>query len=350
MRRWLRVACLPAVATLMVAPALATGSEYEGFYIELGAALATPGNTNTAVAAVNPTLIGALAGQGLDSEIIWTDWDDTLSSSFGFGYSWGAKGRLQVTYWEYSDNTREEGGAGSTLTSYPWMTIGPVSALGYGYLSPALYGMEFEMTQEIEASTIDVEYLRSVSPGESLEMTWGFGLRFADFEDNVDGNYLLDPNDILLSAQIPVFRKVTGDGTGLTGGVGVEYQFTDPFGVRSHLRLGFLTAEVEAEHGWDLPGGVPAPFQKQTIEDETAVTVDFDLAGRFGVGDYVDLEVGWFYTSWWDMAQVPLSRGELRIGGNFPQLNISTFDIPGESRDRITWSGPRIAVDIRFGK
>lgn len=343
MRRWLKVACLPAVAALLAAPALAIDTDDEGFYVAVAAALATPGNTNTAVAAESP-IRGGLIGEANEADIVWTDWGHALSPGLGFGYSWGERGSLQVTFWEYSDDTREGGVIGMPpYSSYTWWTIGPMSA--FSSFVP-LRTMEFDFTQEIDASTIDVEYLLSLSPAESLDVTWGFGLRLAQFEDRVEGDYLQNPNSPLRSR---AFRKVESDGIGLTGRVGLEHRFTELIGVRSDLRVGFLTAEVEARQAMDiLLGGGYRVSEEQTIEDETAVTVDFDLSGRFRISDRVDLDVGWFYTAWGDMAQVPLSRSDLR-DSSF-SMNIGGVDIPGENRDRITWSGPRVAVDIKIGR
>ena len=75
-------------------------------------------------------------------------------------------------------------------------------------------------------------------------------------------------------------------------------------------------------------------------EDELAMTIDFNFDFIISAGDIVDIEVGWFYSTWSDMAQFQGSRTDLLFS---PQIN-------GEDRDRISWSGPRVAVVLEFGR
>jgi hypothetical protein len=233
------------------------------------------------------------------------------------------------------------------------MTIGPFSSVGsgsafYSYTS-AYYDLSFDLQQEIEASQVDVRFSRPFDTGnDRLEIDWGVGLRYASFEDTVDGVYVLDP--LGFAGRAPVSRVVDSDGFGLTGSVGARYLFGNgDVGIASNLTLGFLLADVDSSQSFTDVDGFSGNAglrvsQSSSAEDEVANTVDFDAGILIRAGDHVDLEVGWFYRTWTDLAQPGLSR----VGSCVFCFGSEAPSDLGDERERISWSGPRFRFKYKF--
>jgi hypothetical protein len=330
--------------------AFADDQDHEGWYVEVEVASSTPGNVNTPVL-TSVAADGARGGGGtppFENEVFLTDFDADASFRVGVGHSWGKKGRLQVTYWSYSSDEDLSGFAPSYYVSggnnYNWFGIGPTSSIGYTFY----YDTDFDVNQEIKASTIDVEFLRDTSPGENVTITWGIGLRIASFEDEIRGRYLSTTNGPT-TYEFPVSREIDSDGVGVTGSVGVEYMFGqgDRVGISSRLRVGFLTADVEASHsvtdldGYDMTAG-SVWRESAEREDETATTLEYEANVVIRLAEKLSLDVGWASQTWTDLAQVPLNRTFDTTGDQTPGVLLD------EGRDRISWSGPRIRARIRF--
>ena len=340
--------CVLIAAGLAVAPALAAETDHTGWYLEVEGASATPGNVNTPLLVSQAPLFGA---GPFENETIFSDFDSSVAYRIGFGYSWGKKGRLQVTYWSYSDETSTSAfvpAYGGTGSNYNWFTIGPIAAWGAGYYGTNYYDTTIDIEQEIEASTIDVEFRRPVTMGsENMTVEWGIGMRIASFEDEVRGNYFVDYST---GYNFPVSRQVDSDGIGFTASLGVEYLFPSKvLGMSSNLRVGFLTSDIDASHSAIDQDGYYATAgaivrESSSSEDEVANTIDFDANILFHAGDHLEFDVGWFFTTWSDLAQVSLSRGQGLSGTSF----IQAPDLGDDNRDRISWSGPRARVRFRF--
>ncbi len=318
-------------------------ADWKGWFIDLDAALATPGNTNTPLQANSPGTLAQAGTSDLSSEVEFMDWDDDAALGFGFGYSWGSRGAIQVTYWEYSD-TAEGSGSSIYYPNYNWFTIGPTSAWSYPGFPTAIFDMNWDFEQEIEARTVDVEFKRSVSTKNPLTIGWSVGLRWASFEDTVDGEYLVDG-----LFRFPAMRHIESDGVGATGSFEAGYDFAKAFGLSTDLRVGFITADVDGEHEIiDLDGFYAYPgvswSEEVGSEDEVATTLDFNFNLTFHAGRYLDIDLGYLYSTWTEMAEVNLSRAE-----SFDDFSFSVPPtIKGEDRDRITWSGPRIRLRWLF--
>ena len=346
MRTHVLVPVLALAAVLLSARmALPAEDEHTGWYLEVGAASATPGNVNTPLLVSQAPPFGA---GPFENETLFSDLDSSVDYRVGFGYSWGRKGRLQVTYWSYSDDESSSsfvpayGGSGYNVN---WFTIGPVTSWGSGYYGSFYYDTTVDMKQEIKASTLDIEYKRPMaSNDENLKIEWGIGIRIASFEDKVRGNYFIDYSG---GYNFPVSREVESDGVGLTGSIGVKYLFpNDVIGITSNLRVGFLTSDVDASHSamdqdgyYAVAGAVSR--ESSEVEDEVANTVDFDAGLLFRAGDRVEFDVGWFFSTWSDLAQVALTHSNF---GSFQQAPA----LGDDNRDRISWSGPQARVRFRF--
>ena len=333
-----------AFAALLLAPAAgaAHDPDWEGWFFQLDAAMLTPGNTNTPLIATAPS---AFNGGSVRSNVEYMDWDDDLAFRLGFGYSFGSGGTLRVSYWSYDSDEDNDGSLYAYYTGpeYVWWTVGPATNIGYTYS----YETAWKFDQEIEATTIDLEYLKTNQATDSLSVTYGVGLRAASFEEELKGGYTVDPNGSAF--RFPAMRTVDSDGFGFTGSVGVNYDFTDIVGIGSNLRVGFLTADVEADHQvTDLdfyylyasyPTSPDSITESSEAKDEVAMTLDFDLNLVLHTGPYIDVEVGFFYSRWTDLPEFNLTRTNNSIFSSAPS-------IMGEDRDHLSWSGAQ--VKLRF--
>jgi hypothetical protein len=338
---------LLSLLLLYAAPATGEEADHVGWYFAVEAASTTPGNVDTPLLSSAPSLFAVGGSTDLETNVEYTDFDSGFTGAVTFGYSWGSSGRLQVTFWDYS----EEEDASGFSAYYPnrnFFTIGPLSAFdsyAYGYYS-SFNDVSFDMTQELEATTVDVEYMRPVQmESENLTVTWGIGLRYASFEDEVEGQYVLDPTGF--AARYPVTREIESDGIGLTGSVGVNYDFLDSIiGISSNLRVGFILSDVDANHSiTDLDGYYSNYLtfsQSVSMEDEVATTIDFEGNLVFHASENVDFDIGWFYSTWAELPEVALSRTTATF------LVEGAPSIPGEDRDRISFSGPKARARFRF--
>lgn len=345
---WFTIATLIVPLLLVSAvPVAANDADHKGWYLAVEAASTTPGNVDTALLASAPPYFATTGSVDLESNVTYTDFDSDLSGSITFGYSWGSSGRLQVTYWSYSDD-EDNSGFAAYYPNFNFFTVGPVGSFYYG----VYYDVGFDINQELEASTIDIEYKRPVvMESENLTVMWGIGLRYAEFEDELEGMYVLDPTSS--AYRFPVSREIESDGIGLTGSVGVAYNFPNEIvGISSNLRVGFLVSDVDANHSFqDLDGYYATTGLKVTesssMDDGVATTMDFEANIVFHAGERLDFDLGWFFSTWTGMADVALSRRDL-IWEGCDCDSLASPTIQGEDRDRISFSGPKVRARFRF--
>lgn len=343
----LRPSALAAVTaiTFLIMPVVKAEKhpDWEGWYAELDVALATPGNTNTPAQANGPSDAAQGGSSDLSNSVDWIDWEDDPTVSGTIGYSFGSKGKLQVTFWSYDDSAASSGKS-SDYPNYNWFTIGPAASWGYSFYYPMSWGF----TQEIQAETIDLEYKRTLIGKERGRVAWGIGARFASFEETVSGSYVI-PDFFIPGNQFrfPASRTIDSDGFGFTGSIGGSYDFVKSFGIGSNLRVGFLTSDIDMDHEIvDMDGYYATPgvrhSESVTTEDQVATTFDFQFDLVFHAGRYLDIDAGWFYTTWSELPEFNGSRG---VFGTDDQAGLR---IVGEERDRIQWSGPRVRFRVYF--
>lgn len=328
-----------AVLVLLAAPAARAADDHKGFYILADAALATPGNTNTAI--LSSGLEDGGQTGSFDSEVVWMDWDDDLAWNLGFGYSFGEKGRIQVSYWSYSGEADIDG-TGPDNNNYSWFNIGPVASVGYSFYETPF---DYDFNQEIDATALDIDFLRTTHLNSPVTVDWGVGLRILSFEDSVEGSYVDDSGN-----RFPASRLIESDGFGFSGTLGVGYDFNNRFGVSTGMKVGFVVSDVDAEtevtdqDGYYHTAGFTHTAAVDGMDDEVAFTLDFNASLNIQIVDAFHIDVGWFFTQWTDMPENNLGR---EVFGTDDQAGMR---LNGEGRDRITWSGPRIAGVWKFGK
>ena len=346
--QWIKIVMMMLPLFLVsFAPAAASDADHKGWYLAVEAASTTPGNVDTPLLASAPPYFATTGLVDLESNVTYTDFDSGLAGGVTFGYSWGSSGRLQVSYWSYSDD-QDHAGFEAYYPNFNFFTVGPVGSFYYG----VYYDVGFNINQELEASTIDIEYKRPVEMESSnLTVMWGIGLRYAEFEDELEGQYVLDPGSG--DYRFPVSREIESEGFGFTGSVGVAYDFpSEIVGISSNLRVGFLVSDVDAHHSFqDLDGYYATTGLKVTesssMEDGVTTTMDFDAGVVLHAGEKLDFDLGWYFSIWTGMADVALSRRDLLYEGCACESLVSPT-IQGEDRERISFSGPKIRARFRF--
>ena len=318
---------LAGVAMLFLVPAARAelNLDWEGWIVELEGAILTPGGTDTALLTTGYSFLAQQGETGTD----WADWDSSLALEVGLGYSWGRNGSLKVSYWSYDDDTNDRGSRYSYFI-YNFFTIGPVMNVYQTYIDPIAWNFDIDM----EADTFDIEYSRTKRVGNPLVLTFGLGLRQASFEETVKGHY--DQSTFGGPVvRLPAQRTVESDGIGFTGHIGADFDFNEWLAVRGNMRVGFLTSDLEAEHSLDASGyylpGYGLFRESEEFSDESSITLDFDVSVSFHTGPYLDVDVGWTSTTWWGLADVPLTGSDTAFPAD-PTL-------PDTSRDRLGWTG-----------
>jgi hypothetical protein len=331
-------------AIVFAIPALAD-DDHEGFFIELEGALLTPGNVNTPVVNSVPADSGLSGSSAAFANVlVGTDFDDVATGGLTVGYSWGEQGRLSVSYWSYSDDTNAVGSVGGygTADNYNWFTIGPAASWFYTFY----YDVDFNFTQEIEASTIDIAWGNTLHPNDNVAIDLGVGLRIAEFEDDIAGTYVTSYGGANASTFL-AGRNVDSSGFGFTGSLGARRSFNDTVALSSSLRVGFITTDVDStQFAVDVDGyySVAGALWTQVVEqeDEVSVQLEFSTDVEFRITDGIDLAVGYHYRNWSDMGQFTGSRA---TNGTDDQAGAILL---GEDRDHLAWSGPRVRIRFRF--
>ena len=334
-------ALLVLVAMVVAMPVLAA-DDHEGFFLELEYSLLTPGNVNTPIATSSASFNSLSIGNSVN-DVAWTNWDDAADPGFTVGYSWGSRGRLSVSYWSYSDESQSSGTF--NLPNYNWFGIGPTSLIGVSYY---FYPFSWDFQQDIDASSIDVNYEVSRHPNDDLTVNLGVGLRVADFEDEVQGTYTIPVPPLVtncVTCRLPAVRTIDSDGFGFTGTIGVDYDLNALVGISTEMRVGFVTTDVDSSHfiidldGYYYTAGT-LWVESNSAEDQVSLMMEFGADVTFQISDMIRLDVGYVYRSWSDIAEPNLSRGGV--------TSASPPVILGEDRNRFAWSGPRFNLSFRF--
>ncbi len=319
----------------------AGGDAHEGFFIELEGAFSNSGNTGAVVTATGPS-DGQLCcgGTPIANTLAMTDVEDGVDPKITVGYSWGAKGRLSVTYWSFSEDDRSSGVAGG-YPEYTWFGIGPAASWGYSFY----YEIDWDFTQKVEADSIDIDWTTTVKAGEHVTVDLGVGARIANYDETIDGLYILDPSGS--AYMMPARRMIAGDGFGFTGSVGVSHELGNRFGLSSLLRVGFMQTDVDTtQQITDTDGYYSSSgtvwLESNSLGDETSLQIEFDAGIDFDITEKIDVGLGYTYRSWSDIGSPTFSRS---VFGTDDQAGLR---IVGEDRGAVSFSGPRIRVRFRF--
>jgi len=312
------------------APAHAVDTDYKGWYGNLDLALSQPNSLDQDFAN-HSRATGTGTAQ---NERLSMDNDTSLTYRLDVGYSWGRKGRLQVSFWQFdNDDSR-----GDTLNGGVYPTIFGYGTYGAQYIfNPS--GVDFEATSNTKASTWDVDFIRPMRAGDTLTINWLAGLRVAKFEEDqsfegFDGVYTYTQD-----------KHIESNAVGLRVGATMAFNFTKHFGVEAGAAFSFLQGDTEGISHQSCPagsscdaGGVTSRESNEAQDDAVRGDIqDYHLRAVWSSGP-LDWYVGYGMSAWGGIAADPVPAIISGVGGSPPQ-----------TRNNISFNGFDVGVRWRFG-
>lgn len=320
-RAWSMAAFAIAALLASGSPALAAGTDYQGWFVALDLATTQPTGLDRSAANVVDPVSGFTTREMIDS-------DADITFAIKGGYSWGELGGLEVSYWSF-DNDDE------TTTTDNANYIFP-TVFGYGYVlgSYGLYAYPttYTTTLGVKASVIDVDYFRAMDVGERFTVKWLAGLRTASYEEDLGFN----GTDSLGSYYIEN-RHMESDAFGIKVGAVLSFGFTDRFALQGKMAFSFLQGDSESK----------ATIQAVGLSDQVTADVDnirgeirdYDLRAVW-MWENLDFYVGYGGQTWDGLVADP--QGD--TGG----CCSSSFR-SGSTRDSIGFNSLHAGVVFRFG-
>lgn len=349
-QRLIRITAVAAVALLAVGAGTAEAARYDygryggnaaqrGFFLFLEGASANPRNADVVVA--TSELIEDFGGGTNTLMPVIPTWDNDFAGRLGFGYQWASGNKLVGTLWRFET---DQFAAGDGLTGGRLhFAVGPPIYTDEGYVGAFGSPGHYAMTTEVSARTADLAWAREQELGEAFRMEWSVGLRYATFEETMEGLYddvaYADPEfgRIRYSASKSNEGKMVGAKAAARG----TYRFARRFSVSSSLGLSYLDGELKAwSHlsptGLDNALTEPSAFASIRDDGRSGSILDFDVVfGWHNANDWLRLWAGWEQSVWNDIA-ADLVR-------NFPGTTA-----PLRERDSVTFSSYKLGVFVRF--
>ena len=331
--RWVAVALAALAMVAAAAPARAAGDEdYKGWFLTLDAALTQPNSLDQHYA-------NWINWPGSDftyydrSERLVMDNDADLSGTIKFGYGFGnGNGALQVSFWGFdNEDTVEDSLPGGV---YP-------SLFGYGYYGGMyLYnsgGVLFKARAKTQATTFDVDYLRSYAVGKKTTVTWLAGLRSATFEQTQEFEGVEDTYYGYIYNQQKHFES---DAIGLRLGAAVRFGFTEHFSLAGSTAFSFLQADTEGDSS--QYSEYYDQYETNHGEDDNirGEIRDFDLKAVWSYG-MMDYFVGYSVSNWDGLVVDPVPANE----GSYYALGSQA----SRGRNSIGFNSLHAGVTFKFG-
>lgn len=320
---WLAVGLL--TLSFGLTPALAADADFKGFYVGLDLGLTQPTSLDQHYA--NHVVFGIPN----EMERLVLDNDSDLTFKITFGYGFGEMGKLQVSWWGF-DNEDETSG---NLLGGLYPTVFGYGPSGGMYLYDDVVGVDFSATGKVQASTIDIDYVRSFEPGKKVTIGWLAGLRVASYEED----QTFEGSDAY--GDYEQGKHFESDGLGLKLGAKVMWGFTEHFGLAGSATWSFLMADTEGNSFQSFVAGGP-PDDIYTAKDDNirGEIRDYDLKAVWSYGA-LDFWVGYAMSTWDGLVADPLPANE---GGHFA---IGPVDQRG--RDSISFNSLHAGVAFKFG-
>lgn len=321
--RW--AAALLAVFAIVAAaaPARAAGDEdTKGWFLTLDAALTQPNGLEQQYG-----YLGEMTGPGVALERLVMDNDSDFTGTVKFGYGFGdGLGKLQVSFWGF-DNEDEAAG---NLTGGLVPTV-----FGYGYYGMYIYGypgygIDVRAKSKVQATTLDVDYLRSYAVGKKTTVTWLAGLRSATYEETRD----FVGTEVYYNYTYQQHKSFEADAMGLRLGVAAKMDFTEHFGLEGSTTFSFLQASTEGESSQIFPGGYQETFRGED-DNVRGEMREFDLKACWSYG-MMDYFVGYRMETWDGLVVDPV----LATG----------FNSSLQGRDSVSFNSLHAGVTFKFGK
>jgi hypothetical protein len=347
-----RLGILAVVAMSLAAGGTAQAqlSEEEGFFLFLDTVFTTPRNTDQVIAInVDTGLPPPTSGDVQSTETILTGWGSDPAGQLEFGYRWASGNMVSLTYWGYEadQRTRGDGPEGNTMYFGIGPTIislyeGPYYYYNYSYGSFG-YSGHHDIVSKIDAKSLTIEAGHTHELSEGFELEWSLGLRWASFEENLDGFYDYYESTNAYFGYLRYAASKTNESTmaGFKIGGKGSYEFNRHVSVNSSLAFSFLQGEVTSTSGLvpDERLGLPSSLFELTDNDRTGTITDFDINVVWHLSDdRYRVWAGYAYSSW-DGLAVDLSRKSFAIEGEQVGFGV---------REGVAFSGFKIGVGFLF--
>jgi len=349
-QRLVRITAVAAVACLAAAAGTAHAARYDygryggdstqrGFFLFLEGGWANPRNADVVVA--TSELIEDFGGGTNTLQPIIPTWDDDFAGRFGLGYQWANGNKLRAVFWDFET---EQSAVGDGLTGGRLhFAVGPPIYTGGEYVGAYGTPGHYEMLTKVSARTADLAWAREQEIRESFRMEWSLGLRYATFEETMDGLYddraSLDPEYGLVSYSAA--KSNEGEMIGARVGARATYRFARSFSIGSGLGFSYLDGELTASSlltptGTENAGVEPSGFAAVRDDGRSGSIFDFDvIVAWHNANDWLRFWVGWEQSTWDGIAE-DLVR-------NFPGTTA-----PLRPRDSVTFSSYKLGVFVKF--
>jgi hypothetical protein len=313
---------IAAFALFLAAPLFAYDAQ--GFFVTGDLQMLGPANIDHSVAKIVDE-----SDQPNSIEQWQLDYGSDFAFRLGGGYSWGKKGRLSVTYWDYSDDEMET----RYLDTSQYLDDSMFGRyLGSGYY---LRGMS-----EIDATSIEIAFEKDQDFEDPWTLTWKVGLRYVDFEEMVTLQWVDDlssPGDFGYD-----LRTIDADGIGPTVGIGGAYHFTDRWSLVGDVSLSYVFGDNDTlgtEYRYEDCCWEDTDNVSHTDGDAAGLITDLDLGVSANVWGGLDLGLFYTFSSWEDIVTNHLGNGD---------------DIDDEisfpTRDNVTFHGLNLRFRWLFGR
>jgi hypothetical protein len=320
------------LVTAAAAPALAAGNDdYKGWFVALDLANTQPNSLDQHYANHVVTGTTPVTDERL---VLENDADFTYRATAG--YSWGKdKGALMVSYWSFDNEDTVDG----NLIGGVYPTI-----FGYGYYggmyiyNPGAPGVSFTAASKVQASTIDLDYVRPVSVTPHLTVKWLAGLRVASYEE--DQAFTGTDNGYYGYYDGTQTKHFKSDGFGLRVGVKASMGIGDHFSIVPSAVFSFMQADTAGNSRQEFVTG-EIETNQATDDNIKGEIRDFDVKAMWSYGK-VDYWLGYAMSAWDGMVTDPVPGNE---GGH-----LAAGPIDSRSRDSISFNSLHAGMTFRFGK
>ena len=308
-----------------------------GFFVEVEGLSANPRNADVVVATEEIT-----PGAGTNSiTSIVPSWDNDFAGRIGLGYQWASGNKVSLSVWGFGTTFTSTGdGAAAGRLHY---AVGPPIYTNGNYVGAFGSPGHFSMQAEIEARTADLAWGHDHQVSESFKMEWSAALRYAEYEETLDGFYDNANSDGSGFGQTryAAAKTLNGEMLGVKLAARGTYLVTQRFWFGAGLGFSFLDGELTGSSALTPIGESNAatePSSLASIKDDgrSGNIVDFDLRiGWRNASDRLRVWLGWEQSIWNEIAHDPLR--------NFPGTTA-----PRRERDSVTFSGYKLGLYFRF--
>ncbi len=327
------LAITAAVLLAAPSPAAAADDDFKGWFAGLDFALTQPNGLDQIVGDFT-----GVQGSGLRQETLRFDNDSDSTFAIDVGYSWGKIGALKVSWWEFDNDDRFSFAA----DTYGFLnaTVAPVfysEYYGYGFYNTVYasnyYDIAADATSNVQATTIDVDYVRSIPVGDVFTLKWLAGLRLAEYEET---QTLVASGDEYFYADYLVYldqtSKIETDAFGVRIGVTGVMEVTDHFALEGGIAVSFMQADNDATAtAIDSDFGIPT-LTRENVDSTRGEIRDFHLRAvwTYARADYY---IGYTSSVWSDLVNDPVGR--------------TAFG--RDERDDISFDSLNAGIRFRFG-